>query len=82
MIKQIAITAAALAALSTAAAAPASADEVGIGVGPAGVTVGTSHGPFTAMKIGTCASAGSIASASPMRPSWFAGNTVKNPAAA
>jgi hypothetical protein len=46
MIKQIAITAAALAALSTAAAEPASADEVGIGVGPAGVTVGTSHGPY------------------------------------
>ncbi|MGX7743900.1 hypothetical protein [Rhodopseudomonas parapalustris] len=46
MIKQIAITAAALAAVSAAVITPATADEVGIGVGPVGVTVGTSHGPY------------------------------------
>ncbi|RJF68238.1 hypothetical protein [Rhodopseudomonas palustris] len=46
MIKQIAITAAALAALSTAAVTAASAQDVGIGVGPVGVTVGSAPGPY------------------------------------
>jgi hypothetical protein len=41
MIKRLAITAAALAAFCSAI--PASADDVGIAVGPGGVTVGTSN---------------------------------------
>ncbi|NVN88212.1 MAG: hypothetical protein HXX15_19195 [Rhodopseudomonas sp.] len=41
MIKRLAITAAALAALCSAI--PAGAEEVGIGVGPGGITVGTSN---------------------------------------
>ena len=42
MIKRLVIAAVAVAGISFAM--PAGAEEVGIGVGPAGVTVGTSHG--------------------------------------